>query len=355
MSGRAILALDTSCYTTSCALVGAAGEAIVDLRLPLPVPPGQRGLRQAEAVFAHLIRLPGLVGQAMDVARTRGWEVVGVAASTRPRPPRDSYLPVFRVGEGFGRALAASLGVPFGDASHQEGHLAAGWHAGLPDTLLAVHVSGGTTELLRLQGGCPWEVVSLGTSLDLHAGQFLDRVGVALGLPFPAGPALDRLAGGQAEDAVTAGAPPGADPRDADGETGAQQVAIPVTVRGYRPSFAGPEAAAMRLIERGTAPPLVARAALLCVARALEKMVLAAIQAGEPRVVLVVGGVAASSLVRERLRHRLAHPAVGMELHFPPPELCTDNAVGVGRWAWQRAQAPVHGDDLKGLGGASVE
>lgn len=330
MSGAAVLALDTSCYTTSCALVDAQGETGVDLRVSLPVPPGQRGLRQAEAVFAHLVRLPSLLDQAMGAARARGWRVVGVAASTRPRPPQDAYLPVFRVGEGFGRALAAALGVPFREVSHQEGHLAGGWHAGLPRSMLALHVSGGTTELVRLHGACPWQVVSLGTSLDLHAGQFLDRVGVALGLGFPAGAGLDELAAGGGEH--TAGGRSAAAP-GGHGAAG-QEVTLPVTVRGYRPSFAGPEAAAMRLIERGVAPPLVARAALLCVARALEKMLLAAREAGEPRSVLVVGGVAASALVRERLRHRLAHPAVGMELHFAPRELCTDNAVGVARWAW---------------------
>lgn len=309
-----ILALDTSCYTTSCALVERGGGAVLDLRLPLEVPRGERGLRQAEAVFAHLLRLPDLVERAMDEVRSGRWRVRAVAASSRPRPPADSYLPVFRVGERFGRSLAAALGVPFVGVSHQEGHLAAAWEQGLPDTLLGLHVSGGTTELVRLRGTPPWDVVSLGASLDLHAGQFLDRVGVALGLPFPAGPYLDQLA--------------------REEPSGGNAVAIPVTVRGCSPSFAGPETAARRLIARGVAPARVARAALLCVARALEKMVLAALRAGEPRTVLVVGGVAASSLVRERLRWRLEHPAVGVRLHFPPPSLCTDNAVGVGRWAW---------------------
>ncbi|MDI6823198.1 MAG: O-sialoglycoprotein endopeptidase [Bacillota bacterium] len=349
---QGILALDTSCYTTSCALVEASGRARADLRLPLPVPPGGRGLRQAEAVFHHLVQLPRLVERVMEVARREDVRVTAVAASTRPRPPRDSYLPVFRAGEGFGRAVAAALGVPFVELSHQEGHLGAVWNPGLPDTVLALHVSGGTTELLRLQGGAAREAVSLGTSLDLHAGQFLDRVGVAMGLPFPAGAHLDRLAMAASDDReASPSSAPGASggPTSPGGQPGgAPEVAIPVTVRGYRPSFAGPEAAALRLIAQGTAPALVARAALLCVARALEKMVLAALEAGEPPVVLVVGGVAASALVRDRLRHRLGHPAVGVRLHFPPPELCTDNAVGVGRWA---AGSPLR----KGLDGDGVE
>jgi N6-L-threonylcarbamoyladenine synthase len=349
-----ILSLDTSCYTTSCALVGRGGGTVLDLRLPLDVPPGKRGLRQAEAVFAHLVRLPDLVQQAMQEVRRGGWQVTAVAASNRPRPPDDSYLPVFRVSERFGRTLAAALGVPFVGVSHQEGHLAAAWHGGLPDALLGLHVSGGTTELVRLRGRPPWEIVSLGASLDLHAGQFLDRVGVALGLPFPAGPYLDRLARDEPADEhepPEGGAAEGPATGPAAGRCAATAV-IPVTVRGCSPSFAGPETAARRLIARGVAPALVARAALLCVARALEKMVLAALQAGEPGTVLVVGGVAASWLVRERLRRRLEHPAVGVRLHFPPPHLCTDNAVGVGRWAWG---ALGSGPGGKGLVAGSVE
>ncbi|MDI6893395.1 MAG: O-sialoglycoprotein endopeptidase [Bacillota bacterium] len=353
---RVILGLDTSCYTTSCSLVGPGGGGLLDLRVPLPVAPGERGLRQGEAVFAHLVRLPALVEQAMDGARRAGWQVQAVAVSSRPRPPQDSYLPVFRVGEGFARSLAAALGVPLVAVSHQEGHLAAGWEIGLPgttpnlprlpDTLLGLHVSGGTTELVRLRGGPPWEIASLGTSLDLHAGQFLDRVGVALGLPFPAGPYLDRLAAeapGEPEPAAEKGRGAGLPGK---GPPAGPEVAIPVTVRGFRPSFAGPEAAAMRLIGKGTPPAQVARAALLCVARALEKMVLAALEAGEPQAVLVVGGVAASTLVRERLCHRLGHPAVGVRLHFPPPGLCTDNAVGVGRWGWWEFARVWGGKDL---------
>ncbi|HHY93387.1 MAG TPA: O-sialoglycoprotein endopeptidase, partial [Firmicutes bacterium] len=119
-----------------------------------------------------------------------------------------------------------------------------------------------------------------------------------------------------------------------------------VTVKGYCPSFAGPEAAAYRLLQAGVPFPQVARTALSCVAKALEKMILQALEAGEPREVLVVGGVAASPWLRARLHHRLAHPAVGVRLYFPEPRLCTDNAVGVGRWAWHRLRA-----DIKDLSG----
>lgn len=325
MDGRVILALDTSCYTTSCALVAADGQARCDLRSLLPVVRGARGLRQAEAVFAHVTRVPALLEEALAVARERHLRVVGVAAAVRPRPPLDSYLPVFRVAEALGRGVAAALRVPFWPVSHQEGHLAAGWEEGFPSCLLAMHVSGGTTELLRLRGSCPWEVESLGWSLDLHAGQFLDRVGVALGFSFPAGAELDVLAG------------------EARGE-----VSLPVSVRGYRPSFAGPESAAYRLLARGVPRAEVAYAALACVAKALEKLLLRAAEAGEPREALLVGGVVASPLIRRRLCHRLEHPAVGFRLRFPPPELCPDNSVGVGRWAWWRARRdgfPEQGGD----------
>lgn len=102
-------------------------------------------------------------------------------------------MPVFLAGDAQARSLAAALGVPCFHSTHQRGHIAAAsLDSGvMPGDLLAFHLSGGTTDLLALQGD---ELTLLGTSLDLHAGQMVDRVGVALGLPFPAGPYLEELA-----------------------------------------------------------------------------------------------------------------------------------------------------------------
>ena len=186
-----VLGLDTSNYTTSVALFD--GETGVNLGRLLEVRPGELGLRQSDALFQHVKHLPQLLEQ-LEIGDIRA-----VGASTRPRAVEGSYMPCFLAGESQGRGIAAALGVPFYAHSHQQGHLAAAtWSAGRMDLLnapfLAWHLSGGTTELLlvRPEGTSVTAEIIGGTS-DLSAGQLIDRTGVLLGLPFPAGKALDGL------------------------------------------------------------------------------------------------------------------------------------------------------------------
>jgi N6-L-threonylcarbamoyladenine synthase len=220
--------------------------------------------------------------------------------------------------------------------THQEGHLRAGLEtseagavlgAGL--RLLAVHLSGGTSELLILEpaqavrargrSGRPrplFDVILTGGTIDLHAGQFLDHLGVHMGLPFPAGSHLERLAKEGRPDAVTL--PVAAGLRDG---------------RFYF-SLSGPLSAAYRALGGGAAAADVAWAAQRALAKALEKMIRPAVESTGIKDVLVVGGVASNAYLRERLGERLGHRAVGARLYFPDGRLCTDNAVGV---AWQGA------------------
>ena len=103
-------------------------------------------------------------------------------------------MPVFRAGESQARAAAALLRVPFYPVSHQEGHVRAAMvdsNIDAKQPFLALHLSGGTTEILLCDHG---ELTLLGGSLDLHAGQLVDRTGVRMKLGFPAGPALEKLA-----------------------------------------------------------------------------------------------------------------------------------------------------------------
>ncbi|AGB40521.1 metal-dependent protease with possible chaperone activity [Halobacteroides halobius DSM 5150] len=302
-----ILGIDTSNYTTAAAIMDSSGKLITQTRKLLTVKEGQRGLRQAEAVFQHVNQLPEILEEVIGQNK-----LTKIVVSTRPRPKKDSYMPVFRVGEGQAKTLAKVLDIPLVEVSHQEGHLMAGiWSSNLDvDEFLAVHISGGTTELLKVtkaQRKPSFEIERLGGSQDLHAGQFIDRVGVKLGLSFPAGPSLEELA--------------------TEGEL--EAVTIPSSVDGYQISFSGPSSAAMRLIEQGKDKSDIALAVQQAVANSLEKVLKKAMQEEKLRDILLVGGVAANQYIRARLQKRLEHRAVGANLYFADPRWSSDSAVGV--------------------------
>ena len=190
-----VLGIDTSCYTTSAALMDGTGALLFDERRLLRVKEGRRGLSQSEMVFQHMRALPDLL-ERIDLTQGR---LSAIVASERPRPLKESYMPAFLVGWGMARSLSHFMDVPLIAATHQHNHMFAGlW--GLrrrpPARCLLVHVSGGTTDLLLAERSANGEIIltPCGTSIDLHAGQMIDRVGVALGLPFPCGPQLEKLA-----------------------------------------------------------------------------------------------------------------------------------------------------------------
>ena len=191
---RISLAFDTSNYTTSVAWFdGERGENAGRL---LDVPEGALGLRQSEALFSHVKRLPE-VTQMLGLKRDSG--IAAVGAASKPREGEDSYMPCFLAGLSQASSLAAALDLPLCSFSHQQGHIAAAaWSAGRIDLLgtkhLAWHISGGTTELLLVK---PHDkgisCTGIGGTTDLAAGQLIDRAGGHLGLRFPAGRELDGL------------------------------------------------------------------------------------------------------------------------------------------------------------------
>ncbi len=297
--------IDTSCYTTSCAAVTTEDEVIASCRRLLPVPAGSRGLRQSEAVFAHIRQLPELMEELHRAMG--GMEIAAVCASRTPRDDPQSYMPVFQVGDAQARALAAMLGVPSFTSTHQRGHLAAarldsGLEAG---DYLAVHLSGGTTEILSMRGE---DLTLLGGTLDLHAGQLVDRTGVALGLSFPSGPQLEALA--------------------LEGQSAARlPVSMDKAARGIH--LSGAESQVQRWIrDQALSPNDIAREVFDFLARSTARLILSGAEATGIRQVLVFGGVASSRLLRELLTQRLrkADPAFGV--HFGRPEYSGDNAVG---------------------------
>jgi len=194
-----LLGIDTSNYTTSCALYDTSSNTVLQRKLLLPVKSGECGIRQSDAVFHHTRQLPALIEELFSEITEN---IDGVSVSTTPRRQEGSYMPCFTVGEGTARSIAAANKLPLYRNSHQEGHIAAAlYSAGKIDELcgekfLAFHVSGGTTEGV-IVSPCKDNVFSceiVAKTTDLNAGQLIDRTGVMLGLSFPCGKKLEKLA-----------------------------------------------------------------------------------------------------------------------------------------------------------------
>ena len=298
------LGLDTSCYTTSAALCSPAAPPRQERRL-LPVPAGERGLRQSEAVFAHVRQLSQVLEPLL---RENKEEISCVCASQSPVDGDASYMPVFQVGVSHAKALAAALHVPFFTTTHQRGHIAAArYGTGLESPrFVALHLSGGTTDALLIDGE---KLSLLGASCDLHAGQLVDRIGVRLGLPFPAGPHLEQLA--------------------LRGEN-RNRVPVSFEANGLRCHLSGAEAQLMRMIDAGETPENVAAEVYGVLCRTVFRLLQAASEASGTKDALAAGGVASSGLLRRMLMERNEKRRAGLRLYFGRPEFSGDNAVGVG-------------------------
>ena len=304
---RTVLGLDTSNYRTSAALIDGEGSVLLNIRELLPVPPGERGLRQNEAVFAHLRQLNAAADSLREASK--GTMIAAVAASVAPRDGADSYMPVFMAGASFGRLTAAALGVPFIGTTHQRGHLAAA-RAGTAlegtEDYLALHLSGGTTDLLEVHED---SVTQIGGSLDLHAGQLVDRAGVSMGLSFPAGPELENLA--------------------LQG-TSRGLLGCSMENGGLNCHFSGAESQVQRWISAGNeSRENTAREIYDVLARTTARMLCAGAERTGLHQALVAGGVASSPLFREMLQERIGGKRGAPQLVFGKPEMSGDNAVGV--------------------------
>lgn len=324
---RCFLGIDTSCYTCSVAIVNENEQIVAETRDMLDVSLGERGLSQSEGVYQHIRKIPVLVEHVCTFLKQTDL-LAAVAVSTAPRDMEDSYMPVFKAGEAVARSIAAVSGLPLFFVSHQVNHILAGrWSAAGPTAprFLVVHLSGGTTELHEVNCEQGVKLRKLGGTMDLHAGQFVDRVGVALGFPFPAGSHLEKVAL----------------------ECTGTNLSIPSHLKDNRISFSGPETQAQRLIRAGNPRGEIALAVFLCIANSIEKLVLPFIKETGLKDILVVGGVAGNSIIRARLCKRLMHPAVGARLFFAEPAFSRDNAVGAALWACRQFRADGSSESRK--------
>lgn len=304
-----VLGLDTSNYTTSAAVFD--GERGRNQGRLLEVRPGELGLRQSDALFQHVKHLPEVVEALLGEEGLGTVQAVG--ASTRPRAVEGSYMPCFLAGASQGQVLSQVLGVPFYAFSHQQGHLAAAaWSVGRLDLLdrpfLAWHLSGGTTELLRVEpeeDGVAVRAEILGGTSDISAGQLIDRTGVLLGLSFPAGKGVEKLS------------------RQAQ-----KREYYKVKVNGLTFSLSGMENKVRQMVQRGEEPAEIAWFAQETVCRVVQACTKAAMEEYPGLPVLCSGGVASNGRLKELLRQNCG-------ALFAQPQFSTDNAMGTAVLTWR--------------------
>lgn len=337
------LGLDTSNYTTSVALYDTQSGEITQAKKLLPVKPGEKGIRQSEAVFHHTVQLPELLEQ-LDFS---GIRLAGIGVSVRPRNVADSYMPCFLCGQTTARALGHVQGIPVYETSHQTGHILAGLYsakalAWTNHEFLAFHVSGGTTDCVLCTPDSDsarqiLQIHPVSSSLDLKAGQLIDRVGVMLGLKFPCGAELERLAMQSRES----------------------KFAYHPVMRDLDCSLSGLENQCRKLCEESHYEPGdVAMFCLTAIAEVLKAMTERAIARKQVPFVLYAGGVMSDRYLQEQLENYFkiypetefknqskkntqthiraylaSRPGTEIRTVFAEPAFSCDNAAGVAIYA----------------------
>ncbi len=300
------LGIDTSNYTTSLALCSSEGDIVAQKKRLLQVKQGERGLRQSDAVFQHTQNLPVLFSELFAQVPHARANLLAVGCTEKPRSAQGSYMPCFLPGAGMGQALAAACDIPIYLFSHQHGHImAAAYSAEMKSAaerpFLAFHISGGTTDLMHvIPRQNSFAIETIGTSLDLHAGQLVDRAGVLLGLPFPCGAALEALA-------EQAACPPAA-PK--------------ICVNGCSCNLSGAENRVQAMLNSGEEKTAIAAYVFAFLEKTIRKMTENALQRFPDLPVLFAGGV---------MSNRLMRPALSACCHayFAKPEFSCDNAAGI--------------------------
>ena len=298
-----VLGVDTSNYTTSLAVVDLAAKTAVQSKKLLPVAEGALGLRQSDAVFHHTVQLPELfvdLGNKCDLSK-----VTSVGVSVTPRSENGSYMPCFLSGISAATAFASANSLVLRRFSHQQGHIAAALFSAdrldlFNEQFIAFHVSGGTTEAVIVRPDCEnictTELVA--TSLDLKAGQAVDRVGVAMGLRFPAGKQLDELACKCDE-----------------------KMKIKPVIKGCDCSLSGVENKCKKMLADGESKEKTARFCIEYICATLDAMAVTLLEKYGEMPLVFSGGVMSNSIISKRLGEK--YGAV-----FAKPEFSCDNAAG---------------------------
>lgn len=305
MTKKVYLGIDTSNYTTSLAVCNEDGEVIANIKKLLDVKDGEKGLRQSDAVFSHVKNLPMLSNELSSALENCKIEAVGVSVS--PRDIEGSYMPCFLVGRATAVTVAASHNAPVYEFSHQAGHImAALYSCNMVNELInrefiAFHVSGGTTEALYVKpNGNTFAVDIVGATADISAGQAIDRAGVMMGLKFPCGKELERLAN----------------------EYTGKLPKPKICVKGMEFNLSGLENISDKLYKETLDKPYVAAYVLNFVSETLIKLTENIREAYPSIPIVYAGGVMSNKILQSKL-------SKFADTYFATPDFSADNAAGI--------------------------
>ena len=310
-SEKVFLGIDTSNYTTSSALCDENGRVLLNVKIPLPVKEGERGLRQSDAVFHHVKNLPKAAKQVGDFLKTHEYTLAAVGYSAYPRGIEGSYMPCFLAGESAASYAAEVSGVPKYNTSHQAGHVMAALYSScvnnntdmrelLGEEFIAFHVSGGTTDLLLVKPDEKelFEIDGIGGTRDINGGQAIDRAGVMMGLSFPCGAEMDKAALG----------------------FNGKVTRTKLSVDGTECNLSGLENKSAEIYKKSGDIAETSAYVLDFIARTLEKLTQNALEKYGEHKVLYAGGVMSSQYIRKTL---------GKYGMFADAAFSSDNAAGV--------------------------
>ena len=310
-----ILAVESSCDETAVAIVKDGREVLCDcIASQVDLHRIYGGVVPEIASRKHMEAIYGLADQALQQTGLSREEIDAVAVTYAP-----GLIGAVLVGVNFAKAAALAMGKPLIPVHHIRGHIAANYLAypQLEPPFLCLVVSGGHTMLVEVQDYTKMNI--LGTTLDDAAGECFDKVARVLGMPYPGGAALDKMARqGNPEKYALPRSKPGENP--------------------YNMSFSGLKTAALNLIhhaeqvgEELDVPSLCASFSQAVSDTLVPRVVMALEQTGY-RKIAVAGGVAANSRIREDVL--AAAKKLGAEVHIPPLSLCGDNGAMIGAQAY---------------------
>ena len=302
-----LLAIETSCDETSAAVTIGRTQRSLVIASQVETHALYGGVVPEIASRAHVEALPGVVRRALEEAETAPEDLDGVAVTYGP-----GLVGALLCGVSYAKGFAYRHGLPLVPVHHIEGHISAAYlaHPDLAPPFLALVVSGGHSHLVRVADYGHHEI--LGRTRDDAAGEAFDKAARVLGLPYPGGPAIDRLA------------------REGDDR------ALPLPrarQEGYNYSFSGLKTALLQAVarmEKGARPSdadIAASFRRAVVEQLVDKAECALRDTGLKKLVLA-GGVACNSLLRARANE--ACQRLGARVFLPPPILCTDNAAMIG-------------------------